>query len=311
MGLRIRTNVASLNSQRRLGSSTEAVQNSMNKLASGSRINKAADDAAGLAISENLRADVRGLNMAKRNANDGVSLVQTAEGGLEETSNMLIRLRELSVQAASDTIGNTERGFLNKEYMQLKDEIDRIASSTEFNGTRLLVGDRAEDIPEELRTEANAFPLEIQVGKDYFAESDAIDNRNQVNIIKIDMSQLNAYTSGLGLGEAEPEEGGGGTRVDTKANAQQSIAALDGAITKVNDYRSYLGAIQNRFQSSISNLGVQVENLDTARSRIRDADYAAETASFTQASILQQAGTSVLSQANQQPQIALSLLQSM
>lgn len=311
MGLRIRTNVASLNSQRRLGSSTEAVQGSMNKLASGSRINRAADDAAGLAVSENLRADVRGLNMAKRNANDGISLVQTAEGGLEETSNMLVRLRELAVQAASDTIGNTERGFLNKEYMQLKDEIDRIATSTEFNGTRLLVGDAKESLPEELQTESNEFPLEVQVGKDYFGDSDAIGNRNQVNIIKIDMGMLNAFTSGLGLGEAEPEEGGGGTRVDSKAGAQQSISTLDGAITKVNEYRAYLGAIQNRFQSSIASIGVTVENLDAARSRIRDADYAAETANFTQNNILQQAGTSVLSQANQQPQMALSLLQSM
>lgn len=311
MGLRIRTNVASLNSQRRLGSSTDAVQGSMNKLASGSRINRAADDAAGLAVSENLRADVRGLNMAKRNANDGISLVQTAEGGLEETANMLVRLRELAVQGASDTIGNTEREFLNKEYMQLKDEIDRIATSTEFNGTRLLVGDRAGELAGELSEGANSFPLEIQVGKDYFAESDAIDNRNQVNIIKIDMGKLNAFTSGLGIGEAEPEEGGGGTRVDTKVNAQQSIGSLDGAITKVNEYRAYLGAIQNRFQSSINNLGVQTENLDAARSRIRDTDYAAETAQFTQNNILQQAGTSVLSQANQQPQMALSLLQNM
>jgi flagellin len=311
MGLRIRTNVASLNAQRRLGSSTEALQGSMNKLASGSRINKAADDAAGLAVSENLRADVRGLNQARRNANDGVSLVQTAEGGLEETSNMLIRLRELAVQASSDTIGNEERGFLNQEYMQLKDEIDRIAASTEFNGTRLLVGEEAGNLPEELQTQANDFPLEIQVGKDYYSESDAIDKRNQVNIIKIDMSKLNAFTSGLGLGEAEPDEGGGGTRVDNKVNAQQSINVVDGAINKVNEYRAYLGAIQNRFVSTISSLGVQVENLDSARSRVRDADYASETALFTQNSILQQAGTSVLSQANQQPQIALSLLQSM
>lgn len=311
MGLRIRTNVASLNAQRRLGGSTDAVQSSMNKLASGSRINKAADDAAGLAVSENLRADVRSLNMAKRNANDGISLVQTAEGGLEETSNMLVRLRELAVQGASDTIGNTEREFLNKEYMQLKDEIDRIAGSTEFNGTRLLVGDKAESLPAEMQTAANAFPLEIQVGKDYYNESDAIGNRNQVNIIKIDMGHLNAFTTGLGLGEAEPEEGGGGTRVDNKVNSQQAIGKLDDAITQVNEYRAYLGAIQNRFNSSISNLGSQVENLDTARSRIRDADYAAETAQFTQNHILQQAGTSVLSQANQQPQMALSLLQNM
>lgn len=309
MGLRIRTNVASLNSQRRLGSSTDAVQASMNKLASGSRINRAADDAAGLAVSENLRADVRSLNMAKRNANDGISLVQTAEGGLEETSNMLIRLRELAIQGASDTIGNTEREFLNKEYMQLKDEIDRIASSTEFNGTRLLVGEA--DIPEELKTAANAFPLEIQVGKDYYADSDEIGKRNQVNIIKIDMGKLNAFADGLGIGEADPEGGGAGTRVDSKVESQQAIGKLDTAITQVNEYRAYLGAIQNRFNSTISNLGVQIENLDTARSRIRDTDYAAETATFTQNSILQQAGTSVLSQANQQPQIALSLLQNM
>lgn len=311
MGLRIRTNVASLNAQRRLGNSTEALQNSMNKLASGSRINKAADDAAGLSISENLRADVRGLNQAKRNAMDGISLVQTAEGGLEETTNMLIRLRELSVQAASDTVGGQEREFLNKEYMQLKDEIDRIASSTEFNGTRLLVGDRAEDLPEEMMGAANSFPLEVQVGKDYYAESDAIDLRNQVNIIKIDMGKLNAFTTGLGIGEAEPEEGGDGARVDTKVNAQQSIEKVDSALTQVAEYRAYLGAIQNRFQTTVQNLGIQSENLDTARSRIRDADYAAETATFTQNNILQQAGTSVLAQANAQPQVALSLIQSL
>ena len=311
MGLRIRTNVASLNAQRRLGNSTEALQNSMNKLASGSRINKAADDAAGLSISENLRADVRGLNQAKRNAMDGISLVQTAEGGLEETTNMLIRLRELSVQAASDTIGGQEREFLNKEYMQLKDEIDRIASSTEFNGTRLLVGDRAEDLPEEMMGRANSFPLEVQVGKDYYAESDAIDLRNQVNIIKIDMGKLNAFTTGLGIGEAEPDEGGGGARVDSKVNAQQSIEKVDTALTQVAEYRAYLGAIQNRFQTTVQSLGIQSENLDTARSRIRDADYAAETATFTQNNILQQAGTSVLSQANAQPQVALSLIQSL
>jgi len=311
MGLRIRTNVASLNSQRRLGMSTDALQSSMNKLASGSRINRAADDAAGLAVSENLRADVRGLNMAKRNANDGISLVQTAEGGLEETGSMLVRLRELAVQGASDTIGNTEREFLNKEYMQLKDEIDRIALSTEFNGTRLLVGERASELSDELTGGANSFPLEIQVGKDYYKDSDAIDLRNQVNIIKIDMGKLNAFTTGLGIGEAEPDEGGGGTRVDSKVNAQKSISALDDAITKVSEYRAYLGAILNRFQSSINNLGVQTENLDAARSRIRDTDFAAETATFTQNSILQQAGTSVLSQANQQPQVALSLLQNL
>ena len=310
MGLRIRTNVASLSAQRRLGMSSDALQGSMNKLSSGSRINKAADDAAGLAISENLRADIRSLNVAKRNALDGVSMVQTAEGGLEETTNMLVRLRELAVQSASDSIGKQEREFLNKEYVQLKDEIDRIALSTEFNGTHLLMGDAATEFGEELMNgNTGDNPLEIQIGKDYFKDNDAIDVRNPINIIKIDMSKLNAFTTGegsLNIGRAED-----GTQVITKADAQNSIATLDSAITRVNEQRAYLGAIQNRFTSTIANLGVQVENLDTARSRIRDTDYAAETALFTQNNILQQAGTSVLGQANQMPQVALSLLQNM
>jgi flagellin len=310
MGLRIRTNVASLSAQRRLGQSSDALQGSMNKLSSGSRINKAADDAAGLAISENLRADVRGLNVAKRNALDGVSMVQTAEGGLEETTNMLVRLRELAVQSASDTIGKQEREFLNKEYVQLKDEIDRIALSTEFNGTHLLMGENAADYGQEMMTgNTGDSPMDIQVGKDYFSENDSIGNRNPINIIRIDMSKLNAFTDGegsLNIGRADE-----GTNVLTKQAAQTSIESLDGAINRVNEQRAYLGSIQNRFTSTIANLGSQIENLDTARSRIRDTDYASETATYTQNNILQQAGTSVLGQANQLPQIALSLLQNM
>jgi len=288
---------------------TDAMGNSAAKLASGERINKSADDAAGLAISENLRADVRGLNQAKRNALDGVSLVQTAEGGLMETSNMLIRLRELAVQAASDTVGDTEREFVDREFVALKDEIDRIANVTEFNGTRLLTGTK--DLSEELGG-GNPFPLEIQVAKDYYAEADALsedNSNNPVNIIRIDLQRLNAFTSGEGsleLGERED-----GARVNTKVAAQSSIATLDTAITRVNDYRSYLGAIQNRLGSTVNNLGIQVENIETARSRIRDTDFASETATYTQNKILQQAGTSVLAQANQQPSIALGLLQSM
>ena len=310
MGMRIRTNVASLTAQRRLGQSSDAAQGSISKLSSGSRINKAADDAAGLAISENLRADVRGLNVAKRNALDGVSMVQTAEGGLEETTNMLIRLRELAVQSASDTIGGQEREFLNKEYLQLKDEIDRIALSTEFNGTRVLMGQNAGDYGSELQTgNTGTSPMEIQIGKDYFSENDSLDVRNPINVIKIDLSKLNVFTEGegsLNLGRADS-----GTQVLTKTDAQTSITALDGAINRVNEQRAYLGAIQNRFNSTIANLGVQIENMDTARSRIRDTDYAAETAVFTQNKILEQAGTSVLSQANQMPQMALSLLQNL
>jgi flagellin len=304
MGLRIRTNIASVNAQRRLGVSTDDLRDSSAKLASGRRINKSADDAAGLAISENLRGDVRSLNQAKRNALDGVSLVQTAEGGLEETSNMLIRLRELAIQAASDTVGNTERQFTQKEFLALKDEIDRIANSTEFNGTRLLVGNA--DVGEELANGPGTFPMEIQVGKDYFLDADALEQRNPVNIIKIDLGNLNAFTDGegsLALGRADE-----GTKVDTKADAQRSIATLDAAITKVNDYRSYLGAIQNRLGSTITNLGIQSENLTEAASRIVDTDFASETAKYTSHNILQQAGTSVLATANMQPQIALKLL---
>ena len=310
MGLRIRTNIASLNAQRRLGQTTDALQGHMNRLSSGQRINKAADDAAGLAISEQLRADVRGLNQAKRNAMDGVSLVQTAEGGLVETTNMLVRLRELSVQAASDTVGNTERSFLNQEYSALKNEIDRIATSTEFNGQRLLTGDV--ELPEELQTGANSYPLEVQIGKDYFNDSDSVENDNPVNIIKIDLQNINAFAQGdnsLQLNEAL--DGSEIEGIDNKRSAQLSISRLDSAITRVNEYRAFLGALQNRLGSTINNLGVQTENIETARSRIRDTDFAEETANFTKMNILQQAGTATLSQANAQPQIALSLLQGM
>jgi len=293
-----------------LGISTEGMTNSGSKLASGERINKAADDAAGLAISENLRADVRSLNQAKQNANDGVSLIQTAEGGLVETTNMLIRLRELAVQSATDTVGNTERAFIDKEYQSLKAEIDRIANSTEFNGTRLLVGNR--DIPEDMKGLENPFPLEIQVSKDYYTESDSLENANPVNIIRIDLQNLNAFSTGENsLKINESIAGDEITGVESKKGAQLSISRLDQAITTVNEYRSYLGAIQNRMQSSINNLGVQIENLEGARSRIKDTDYAAETAEFTKMRIMQQAGTSVLAQANGQPQIALGLLQNM
>jgi flagellin len=309
MGLRIRTNIASINAQRRLEASTNKLTDSASKLASGKRINKAADDAAGLAISSNLTADIRSMNQARRNALDGVSLVQTAEGSLEETTNMLTRLRELAVQAASDTVGQTERAFINKEFVALKDEIDRIANATEFNGTRLITGQA--DIPGEIANAEGTFPLEIQVGKDYHATSevDGIDNRNQVNIIKIDLQNINAFTEGEGsldIGRADQ-----GTNTLTKQDAQLSISKLDDAIVKVSDYRSYLGSIQNRLGSTIDNLAVSVENLSAANSRIQDTDFAAETATYTSNKILQQGGASILAQANQQPQVAMSLMQSL
>lgn len=306
MGLRIQTNVQSLNAQRQLGLSTQRLNSQMEKLSSGFRINKAADDAAGLAISESLRSEVRGLHQARRNALDGVSLVQTAEGGLNEISNILTRLRELTVQAASDTIGNTERGFLQKEFGALKFEIDRIANSSDFNGTKLLVGQT--QLPEDLQYNSNPPPLEIQVGPNWHPLTDGPENNNPTNIIRVDIQDMSALTEGpnsLDIGKTDSPEG---TRIDSKEMAQKSMERLDAAMERVNSYRADLGAVQNRLQSTINNLGIRIENLDAAKSRIKDADFAEETAGMTQQQILQQAGVAVLSQSNQLPQLALKLL---
>lgn len=310
MGLRIRTNIQSLIAQRHLGNSRYDVSRRAEKLASGRRINKAADDAAGLAISENLRADVRSLYQAKRNANDAVAMLQVAEGTLGEVGNIVVRLKELAVQAASDTIGNQERAFLNEEFMALKDEIDRIVLATEFNGTRLLIG-KGEGVSEELLDGHNYPPLEIQVGKDFIEPPDHIDARNPVNIIKIDFGKLDARTDGemsLNIGSVE---NGDGTRVDSKIGAQQSMLRLEEALVKISSYRSTIGSYQNRLQSTERNLGVSIENLSSAKSRIVDADFALETAEFTQSNILLQAGTSVLAQANQFPSAALELVKAL
>jgi flagellin len=307
MGLRIRTNIQSMVAQRNLGLSTEIQAKHMDRVASGYRINRAADDAAGLAISEVLKADIRSLAQARRNANDAVSLVQVAEGGLEEINNIMIRLRELSVQAASDTVGGRERQYLNEEFMALKDEIDRIALSTEFNGTLLLVGNK--EVPGELLEAHNETPLEIQVGKEYFPGPDAIDQPNPINIIKLNFGDFNATTEGdgsLGLGNAQNESG---TRIDSKQQAQLTISTIEGAMQKVAGFRASLGAAQNRFESTDRNLGTAITNLSAAKSRIKDADFAVETAELTQANIMQQAGASVLTQANQLPSVALKLLQ--
>lgn len=276
MGLRINTNTASLNAQRNLSSSKFNLDRSLEKLSSGFRINRAGDDAAGLAISENLRAQLRGLKQASRNAQDGVSLIQVAEGGLNEISSILIRLRELSVQAASDTIGPVERQFLNVEYDQLVSEIDRIADGTEFNGTQLLSG--------------TGSILDFQVG-----------TRNDPNIdrISFDASKADANAAALGINL---------TSVADKASAQNALSAIDQAIVNVSAMRADFGAIQNRLQSTISNLSVSQENIASANSRIRDVDVAEETANLTKNNILLQAGTSVLAQANQSANSALSLL---
>lgn len=307
MGLRIRTNVQSLVAQRHFGAATKGVAAQTEKLSSGFRINKGADDAAGFAIAEGLKGDIRSLAQARRNANDAVSLVEVAEGGLDEINNIMIRLRELSVQAASDTIGVRERGYLNEEFMSLKDEIDRIATSTEFNGTRLLTGQK--ELDPALLQDHNYSPLEIQVGKDYIPGPDSISSPNPINIIRMNLGNFNASTEGedsLGLGSAQNSDG---ARVDSKVAAQNSISVIENAMNKVASYRGTLGAVQNRFQSTDRNLGVQIEALTAARSRIKDADFASESAELAQQSILQQAGVSVLAQANQLPSIALKLIQ--
>ena len=306
MGLRIRTNIQSLVAQRHLNRSHHKVTKHAETLASGYRINKAADDAAGLAISENLRADIRSLGTAKRNAADAVSMLQVAEGSLDEINTIVVRLKELSVQAASDTVGNAERDYLNREFMALKDEIDRIVLSTDFNGTRLLIGSK--NVDKSLVTSHNTSPLEMQVGKDYFLPPDSLEAPNPVHIIRLDFGKMNASTTGensLGIGSAQEPEG---TRIDTKSSAQRSMAALEQSLTKVASYRATIGAAQNRLDSTVRNLNVQIEGLTAARSRIKDADFAYETAEMTQGNILTQAGAAILTQANQLPNIALNLL---
>lgn len=306
MGLRIATNVQSLMSQRNLSETVKQATLSMEKLSSGYRINRASDDAAGLAISEQMKADIRGLAMAKRNANDGISLIQTAEGGLSEIGNILTRLRELGVQAASDTIGDRERGFLNKEYDALKSEITRIARSTEFNGTLLLAGNR-EGLGEDLTARSNEFPMDIQVGKNFYSSVDGVDADTPINVIRINLEDIDATVgeNGLNLGEAGTTDG---TNVASKEASQASLSILDNAINKVAEHRSTLGSIQSRLNSTLTNLGIQQENIQAANSRVRDTDFAEETAKMTQSNILKQSGTAVLAQANQAPQFALSLI---
>jgi flagellin len=276
MSLRINTNVQALSSQRHLNNNSAMQNAALDKLSSGSRINKAGDDAAGLAISEKLKANIRSMKQATRNANDGVSLVQVAEGAMNEISNILIRMRELSIQAASDTIADTERGYVNNEIQQLKSEVDRIANSTEFNGTKLLNN--------------TAPPLDIQVG----INNDSVNDR-----FTFDTNDKAATLSSLGIGEVSTAR---------KEDAQNNLEKIDSAMNKLNSNRASLGALQNRLSSTINNLGIYRENLEAANSRIRDTDMAEEASELTKANILTQAGVSVLGQANQNPQLALKLI---
>lgn len=276
MGLRIATNVASLNAQKNLTGNALNLNRSFERLSSGYRINRAADDAAGLAISENLRGLIRGFRQADRNANDGISLVQVAEGSLNEVSNMLVRLRELGVQAASDTIGDTERKFIDVEYQQLKSEVQRITDSTNFNGYDLLNG--------------TGGVIDIQIG---------VRNNPFQDRISFNSSAANATLESLGLAVES---------VATKEAAQLSLSTVDNAMTSVNAIRANFGALQNRLLSTSQNLKVIDENYSAANSRIRDVDVAQETTEMMRNNILQQAAISVLSQTNNSAQLALKLL---
>ncbi|QDU86478.1 Flagellin [Planctomycetes bacterium Pla163] len=276
MGLRVNTNIMSMSAQRNLGAVTERLGGNFSRLSSGLRIATASDDPAGLGISERMRGQIRSLSQASRNAQDGVSLVQTAEGALSEVHSSLHRMRELAIQAANGTYSTEDRAVLDVEFQQIIAEIDRVADSTEFNEIPLLDG--------------SAASVSIQVGLDS-AASDVID---------VSLQDVRATTLGLS---------GGTFDVTSAANASTVLDIIDTATDSINTARGNLGAQQNRLNSSMRSILNVRENLSAAESRIRDVDVAMETADLTRNSIMQQAATSVLSQANSQPQIALSLLQ--
>ncbi len=274
MGLRVNTNVASINAQRNLLNTTNRLARSLERLSSGLRITRASDDAAGLAISEKFRAQIRSLAQAQRNANDGISLLQIGEAALNETSGILIRMRELAIQSANGTLGSTERTALNDEFTSLRNEIDRIANTTEFNGTNLLNNASASIV--------------FQVGVD-----------NTTND-RITVSGVNARASAIGISTT--------VAVDTMSNARSALAVLDSAISTVASLRAQFGTAQNRLESTVRSIAIAIENTSAAESRIRDVDVAQETAALTRNQVLQQAGVAVLAQANLSSQLALQLL---
>ncbi len=273
MSLTINTNVASLNAQRNLGQSQGALNTAMQRLSSGLRVNSAKDDAAGLAISNRMTSQIRGLNQAVRNANDGISLAQTAEGALSESTNILQRMRELAVQSANDTNSATDRASLQLEVGQLIQELDRISGTTTFNGRGVLNGSTTNAV--------------FHVGA------------NAGQTIQLSIASMGSGAGGLNVV---------GVNINTQAGANTAITSIDAALTTIDNTRGNLGAVQNRFESTIANLSSVSENLAAARSRILDADVAQETSNLTKFNILQQAGVSILAQANQAPQLALSLL---
>ena len=276
MALRIATNIASQEIQRNLSGISGRTQEALGRLSSGSRINKSADDAAGLAIAERLRATSRGLGQATRNANDGISYVQTAEGALNETSNIIIRLRELSIQAASDTIGDRGRGLLDVERHQLQSEVDRIANSVDFNGVRLINGEGNSD-------------LSFQVGIE----------ANENSTISYDASATNATANFLGID---------GLNISTQEGAVGGIESLDTALDQVSSFRANLGAIQSRLRSTVNNLQIQKLNGDNAKSVIQDSDVAEEASQIARLRVIEQAGISALATANGLPNAALRLI---
>jgi len=284
MAISINSNISSLNAQRNLSKTQSSLQTSLQRLSSGLRINSAADDAAGLAIATTMNAQVRGMNQATRNANDGISLVQTADGALNETTNILTRMRELAVQSASGTLNDaTDRSYISNEFVQLQSEIDRIAGSTQFNKQNLLDGTGGA---------AGDGSFAIQVG----AGTTANDQ------ITITIADSTAKTLGVDATTAKID-------VTSATNSTAAITAIDSALDTVNGIRSNLGSYQNRLTSTINNLQVAMENTSSAQSRIQDVDVASETANMTRANILSQAGVAILAQANQAPQAALKLLQ--
>ena len=276
MALRINSNIPSLAAQRSLAKTGSSLSKSLRRLSSGLRIINSGDDAAGISISEKLKADIRSFRQAKRNANDGISFIQTGEGALMEITNMLIRLRELAMQAASDTIGDDEKKLSNIEFQNLKLEIDRIAKSTEFNGVKLLDGSNK--------------TFEFQIG---------IRNDPTLDRFVFNAAQADASITGLGI---ESDD------VLNKENARKVLGKVDDALVQVNGMRANLGALQNRLIATVSNLSIFDENMTAARSRIADVDLAGESSELAKHTILQKAGISVLSQANAIPEMALKLL---
>ena len=274
MSISVRSNVSSLSAQSNLSKTAADLSKSISRLSSGLRIESAADDAAGLAISEDFKASIRSLNQAKRNANDGVSLIQTADGSLKEVSGLLGRMREISVQSRNGTVNTTQRGYLQDEFDTLRSEIDRVVDTTEFNGVSLLDGDQAGGL---------AFQIGINTTSDD----------------RLTISIATSSASALGIGTST---------ISSTAGADAAISALDTAIQRVSTRRAGLGAMQNRLATTMSNLETYSTNLSAANSRIVDVDVAEESANLTKNQILMQAGTAMLAQANQAPQSALQLL---